>query len=137
MRLKDFSSLLKKTSIVFAIVSLIGAQAAAAGRKPNIAPLAKKPVVDTKTEANLGSKPNLVKSELKGAAINLQPSILLVDDCGACHDNCLATSLTCIAISAITGCLPCGAVCLAGQAACHIICNGTSACAQPVAPPAN
>ena len=39
------------------------------------------------------------------------------DDCDACHQGCLAASLTCIAISVITGCLPCGVACLAGQVA--------------------
>jgi hypothetical protein len=53
---------------------------------------------------------------------------LVVNDCDACHQGCLAASLTCIAISIVTACLPCGVICLAGQAACEGICNTTSAC---------
>jgi hypothetical protein len=60
-------------------------------------------------------------------------TMLAVDDCDSCHQGCLAASLTCIAISIVTGCLPCGVICLAGQVACQVICNGTRACTQ-VAP---
>lgn len=60
------------------------------------------------------------------------------DDCDVCHDNCLAGSLTCIAISAIAACAPCAGVCLAAQAVCHINCNRTRACKVGLEePPAN
>lgn len=62
------------------------------------------------------------------------------EDCNACHLQCLAGSLTCIAASIVTGCLPCGGICLAGQLACGLICNGTTACKNAVAaesPPIN
>lgn len=55
------------------------------------------------------------------------------DDCQICHDNCLASSLTCIAISAITSCAPCAVACLAGQAVCQYNCNKTTACKGTVA----
>lgn len=135
MRLRDFSFLLKKTSVVFAIVSLVWVQAAGASRQPEIAPPTKKHATNTKTTALLGSSRSSVKGELSGAAINLQPSTLSFDDCEVCHDQCLAASLTCIALAIATGCLICGPLCLAGQAACQYNCNQSSAC-QPK-PPAN
>src|ERR1051325_10122201 len=49
-------------------------------------------------------------------------------DCDQCHNQCLIGSLACIAISAVTGCAPCGLICLGAQAACGASCNRTSAC---------
>ena len=64
---------------------------------------------------------------------------IVLDDCNACHTGCLVASLTCIAISIATGCLPCGVICLVGQAACEGVCNTTSACKAvvPEEPPQN
>lgn len=55
-----------------------------------------------------------------------------LDDCQNCHDGCVTGSLTCIAISALSGCAPCALVCLAGQTACHVICNRGSSCRNAI-----
>ncbi|MDX6559960.1 MAG: hypothetical protein QOF72_3009 [Blastocatellia bacterium] len=49
-------------------------------------------------------------------------------DCQGCKDDCLTFSLECIGLSALGGCGPCAAICLAEQIRCQLKCP----CAQVV-----
>jgi len=91
-------------------------------------PAIKKVRLSKKLAHSKATKP-LSKAKVVGAG----------EDCDACHDQCLVAGLTCIAISIATGCLPCGGICLAGQLACGLVCNGTTACKQVAtqSPPVN
>lgn len=105
------------------------------------------PKQESKARAAAKNNPTLKKVRINkkwahSRALKLSPKPKALgagEDCDACHDQCLVASLTCIAISIATGCLPCGGICLAGQLACGTICNGTTACknAQTESPPVN